>query len=242
MATNRFQDISIKKVGAGSFYQAGKLGGQFRRRGLAGALRSAKAGGKFTYAKNLSNKDLEKFQAVVGTRLARLAKHSEGFSLRTRREIMAEFERMRKAGEISATDKDDFRHIVAALSAGGKKQSVSSKISHGPKQSTQRAISFTNNKTNQKSDLKTNVQTNVASTGKMSIAQEAASKRRLSSLVKSEAMADSNQFESNQNKFQAKKYPNNNQDNKSEDRRNVIAKRDNLAPEDKGKVIELDIG
>lgn len=148
MTANRLQDnFSIKNIGTGGLYQAGKLGSQFKRRGLAGALRSAKGAGKYSYAKNLSGKDLEAFQSVVGQRLARLSKHSEGLSLKTRKEIMSEFEKMRLSGKISATDKKDFRDIVEALAVGANKPTTAQPISQ-PKEPILRATNFATDKSN----------------------------------------------------------------------------------------------
>lgn len=143
MATNRFQDeLSIKKIGSGAFYTAGKLGSKFKRRGLAGALRTAKGAGRFSYSKNISNKDVEKFHGVVGKRLAKLSKHSEGFSRKTRREIMSEFEQMRKAGQISTEDKKDFRQMVDSL--GRQKQRIDTSTSEpqAAMEPKERAINF----------------------------------------------------------------------------------------------------
>lgn len=220
MAINRFQDkITPSRVGTGSHYTAGTLSGKFKRRGLAGALRNVKGAGRHSYAKNLSNEDLEKFQAVVGKRLAQLSKHSKGFSLKTRRAIMSEFEQMRREGTISIADKQDFKNIVEGLGVNTNRKTTAS----APKKPTQRATNFATDDTAQGSNLNTDTRINLSEDKKMSIAGQAANQRRLSRRVKFEVTQDLDEI--------VVKKP-----------KDTIAKRENLDSQDDDGVVELDIG
>ncbi|MFA6410131.1 MAG: hypothetical protein WCW26_00975 [Candidatus Buchananbacteria bacterium] len=149
MATNRFQDkISVSKIGTGGFFRAGSFDSR-KKVGLAGALRSAKQAGKFSYAKNLSKKDLQTFQGLLGEELAKLPKHSAGLSYKTRARLMTKARGLMLSDKISRADMTDFRQIVKGLSAYPQKtQTVSS-----PTASTeprQRAVNFaTDSKTSQ---------------------------------------------------------------------------------------------
>jgi len=239
MAKNRFQDISIDKVGSGSFYTAGKLGGQFKRRGMAGLLRAVKATGRHSYAKNLSPKDLEKFQTVVGKRLSRLTKHSEGFSLKTRREIMGEFEKMRRAGAISAADKDDFRSIVNALGINAKKERAQTEeASLKPKEPTKRAANFVTASQNQKAVLTPEAQKHI----KANIAIDNIREAEGDSPIRHDPRSSLGRLEQAENDSRIKKSSRHNQGIDLPDQGDTTAKRGDLADDSKDKIIELDIG
>ncbi|OGY43340.1 MAG: hypothetical protein A3J62_03130 [Candidatus Buchananbacteria bacterium RIFCSPHIGHO2_02_FULL_38_8] len=147
---NQFKDkFSASKIGSGRFFTAGKLGGQFVRRGLAGALRAAKTAGRHSYGKNLSGRDLETFQGLLGEELSKLPKHSKGFSYQSRRRIMSKAEQLRKQGKISMADKQDLKNIVGSLGAGSDTVITSKPV---VKKLTERAVDFI-------TDQKVNVET-----------------------------------------------------------------------------------
>jgi len=115
MATNRFSDkFSVGKIGTGSTFTKGSMTSK-KAMGLAKALRSAKATGKYTFAANLSKKDLDTFHRVIGEEMKKLPVGSAGLGYKARNRIMAKAEQMRKQGVISAADKDDLRNIVGSL-------------------------------------------------------------------------------------------------------------------------------
>jgi len=239
MAQNRFQDISIRKTGSGSFYTAGKLGGQFKRRGMAGLLRATKAAGRHSYAKNLSAKDLEIFQTVVGKRLSRLSKHSEGFSLKTRRAIMGEFEKMRRAGLISASDKDDFRSIVSAL--GIKQRASMGENNITGKKPTERATNFVTDSKNPKKTLSPEAQRHIKANIAIDNVREADEQNIDLPGQRDVTAKRGGLAKNNKDKIDSTKKTDA-QDIDLPEQEDVIAKRGNLTDNSKDKIIELDIG
>jgi hypothetical protein len=112
---NRFQDkFSASQIGTGSLYTAGSLYGR-NPKGLAKALRESKREGKASFAKNLSEKDLETFKDLVGDEMKKMPTGSKSLSRNARLKIMSRAQKMVYAGKISGADKRDLRDIVASL-------------------------------------------------------------------------------------------------------------------------------
>ncbi len=113
---NPYQDISIKNIGTGGHYTAGSFSSR-KRLGLAGELRKiAKDKGRFSFGKNLSDKNLRDIQNLIGKELAKLSKHSSGLSSKARvRIMMAGRKKMLSDPTFSSADLNDLRQITAAL-------------------------------------------------------------------------------------------------------------------------------
>ena len=132
MATNRFSDkFSVGKIGTGSTFTKGSMTSK-KAMGLAKALRSAKAAGKFSYAANLSKRDLDTLHRLIGDEMKKLSVGSSGLGYKARNRIMAKAEQMRKQGVISSADKDDLRNIVGSL---GQKARASASAAPAEKKS-----------------------------------------------------------------------------------------------------------
>ena len=138
--------FSARNIGTGKFFTAGRISGKptgSRRLGLAGALRKFSRKGRFSYADNLSKKDLETFHGLIGKEMAGLTKYSKGLGRQARMRIMTQAEKLVREGKISMADKKDLRGIVKALSAGSAAQKIKPDRISGPRQ---RAVNFITDK------------------------------------------------------------------------------------------------
>lgn len=112
---NRFQDkFSTGQIGTGSLYTAGSLHSR-NPKGLAKALRESKREGRSSFAKNLSERDLETFRNLIGGQMKRMPTGSKSLSRNARLKIMSQAQKMVYAGKMSGADKSDLRDIVASL-------------------------------------------------------------------------------------------------------------------------------
>lgn len=115
--SNPYKNIDINKIGTGGHYMAGSFSSR-KRMGLAGELRKlARAKGKFSYGKNLSDKNLKDIHTLVGKELANLPKSSAGLSRKARARIMAAGrKKLLNDPKFSSADLKDLRQITVALS------------------------------------------------------------------------------------------------------------------------------
>lgn len=109
-----FDLFNKKKIGFGKNYRSGK--GYFNRVGLEGAFRKLKHAGRYGAAKNLSSKDIDRFQKLLEKKLKSKYTYSKGLNYQDRLELNHILEEWIEEGKISEPDKEDFDKIIDQLS------------------------------------------------------------------------------------------------------------------------------
>ncbi|MAF13554.1 MAG: hypothetical protein CMI53_01540 [Parcubacteria group bacterium] len=233
MARNRFQDnLSSKAIGTGKFFTAGSFSSRAKK-GLAGVLRRAKGAGKYTYAKNLSKKDMETFQKIIGKEMSQLSTHSKGLGRKARSRIMGQAENLRKEGKISAADKADLRQIVKSLGSAGNQGSKStSTTAKGP---TKRATKFVTDKSpssrsSAKSVMTAQTKANISLDNMREMTQDAVANGAVKGVKRNLSTKDKRKKSLGGKKVKLSKL------------KDVTAKRGNLDQNSDNKIVELDIG
>ncbi|MFA6255409.1 MAG: hypothetical protein WC675_05280 [Patescibacteria group bacterium] len=148
MATNRFSDnISPMASGTGSHYAKGSFTSR-RPKGLSKALLGARQKGKHTWAKNLSNSNLETIREKIGIRARKLSKYSKGFSRKTVKELNAEFRKEWKENpDFSYEDFKDAKKVVEAMRAYKPNQkTTTAEPEAAATEPTRRAVHFITDK------------------------------------------------------------------------------------------------
>lgn len=239
MATNRFQNnLSKEKIGTGKFFTKGSYTSLFRR-GLAGALRKARVEGRHSYAQNLSLKDTMDIGELLGDEMKKLSPHSKGISRRAYARIMSKGRQKMLKGEWSSADLKDLRSSAKAVRAYTEKETDTVTPST-PKEPTKRATRFLTRKdqTDPISPLAEATQKHI----RANIAIDNLREAEKDSPIKHDLRSNLGKLEQEENDFERKTLPKRNQKVNLPDLKDVIAQRDNLTTENKGKITELDIG
>lgn len=165
--------FSLKKIGTGQHYTAGSFSSNAKK-GLAGALRSAKIEGRSTMS-NVSSTDLRTFQRIIGKNLRDLSVHAESLPRHMRMKIMSEAESLRRKGTISREDKADLRKIVDILGKKGSNERIGTTEK---RISTRTTSPWKSMKTAEKVEMSPEQQKRMKAYIKMDIADELAAEER----------------------------------------------------------------
>ena len=103
--------FDLNKIGTGGRFRPGK-------KGLKSALYAHRRKGK-SY---LSKKDLAKFQEVMDPILRAMSSGADKVSNRGQAKAFVKFKAMVNKGEITSTDKSEFKRIIKAMTSSAKKE------------------------------------------------------------------------------------------------------------------------
>jgi hypothetical protein len=113
--TGAFAKFNKKNLKFGSEFRPGTKGLYNKRYGLRGALNRL-IDPRFGAGRNLSKKDIDKFEKILSNKLKSKYRYSKGLNRYDRYELRLKLQKLWRDGEITKPDLKDFYKIIELLS------------------------------------------------------------------------------------------------------------------------------